>query len=661
MITPTQDYRRIEAPVPPPMHKGLDAMAHGIARTVGRGTPDVRTLLDEAGRIDALAPAWRDLSDAHLRDRLAEFRDWFRRGRPGGDTLLPAALAAVREAAARRTGLCPYPVQLAGALALRRGCLVEMATGEGKTLTAALAATLVGWTGFPCHVVTVNDYLARRDAEWFNPLYQFCGVSAGAVTSDMDPVRRREGYGRDVTYTTSKEVVADFLRDRLRLGAVQQPIRRLLRGLLNPKAGGAGLLVMRGVHTGIIDEADSVLIDEAVTPLIIAQPRENRVLREAAAAAHGIAAVLEPGRHYRIDPVHREVELLDAGRAEVAARADGLPGIWRGLDRRRELIEQALTARELFLRDRNYVIQEGRVVIVDEFTGRLMPNRNWSEGLHQAIQAKESIEITEPDETLARLSFQRYFRLYRRIAGMTGTAREAAPEFWQTYRLPVVVLPTHRPCRRMELPDLHFTTAEARWTAVVGEIAAVHETGRPILVGTRSVGASEDLARRLEQRGLSFRLLNALRHREEAQIVAEAGLRGRITVATNMAGRGTDIKLGHGVADLGGLHVIATERHESRRIDRQLFGRCARQGDAGSARACVSLEDDLIRRFVPAPVRRLLHRRLDVGGETAVLAAAVRYAQSAAQRLACRQRENVLRTDTWLDEALSFTGPSGAR
>lgn len=662
MITPTREYRGVEVRRPERIHAGLDAWVHGVAGRFVRGDIRLGGFLREAERIDRLCGEFSALSDRRLRERLEEYRGLFRRAESRSAARVGEALAAVREAAGRQTGLRPYPVQVAGSLALHAGCLAEMATGEGKTLTAACTAVLAGWTGRPCHIVTVNDYLARRDAEWFEPLYRFCGVEVGCVTADMDPPARRAGYARDVTYTTSKEVVADFLRDRLRLGLLQHPTRRLVRGLLRG-TGPAADLVMRGLHTAIVDEADSVLIDEAVTPLIIAQPRDNRALREACEVACRLARELENGRHYRTDARYREVELLGPGFQWLEDQGRRLPGIWKGEERRRELIEQALTAREFFHRDRQYVVQDGRVTIVDEFTGRLMPNRNWSEGLHQAVQAKEGLAVTEPDETLARLSFQRYFRLYHRLAGMTGTAREAAAEFWQIYRLPVVTIPTNRPCIRREEPDRLFTRAEAKWEAIAETIARVHVTGRPVLAGTRSVGASEELAARLAALGLPCHVLNAVRHREEAKVVAAAGQPGQITIATNMAGRGTDIRLGDGVAEAGGLQVLATERHESGRIDRQLFGRCARQGDPGGSQAFVSLEDELMRRFVPAPVRKRLTGLLASDPERArpFVQSAVRFAQRSAQSLARKQRHNVLRADHWLDEALSFAGSGYGR
>lgn len=657
---PAASYRRTAHRTPKEQPKGLDA---GVDRCVGlwrRRGGVASGLLAEAALAGRLTDELRAFPDRRLQDLLRELREAFRRGgRSVTPEVVRRALAAVREAADRKLGLRPFDVQVAGALALHRGLLAEMATGEGKTLTAGLTAILLGWTGKACHVVTVNDYLAARDAERLKPLYHFCGLRVGAVTGPMDAGERRAGYGADVTYTTSKEVVADFLRDRLQLGPLQDASRRHLQHLVAPRWTPEAGLVMRGLSAAIVDEADSVLIDEAVTPLIISRAVPNPDLEEACRVASRFAGEFRRDEDYSVDARLRHVEFRDAGYRRLGAiDGRGLPGIWRGPHRRMELVRQALAARELFHRDAQYVVLDGKVVIVDEFTGRMMPGRTWREGLHQAVEAKEGIEVTAPSETLARISFQRFFRLYERLSGMTGTASEAADEFWRIYRLPVVRIPTHRPCVREVRPDRVFADAGAKWEAVADGIADLHARGVPVLAGTRLIRASEELARRLSARGLEFRLLHAIHHREEAQIVAEAGLPGRITIATNMAGRGTDIRLGDGVAGLGGLRVVATERHESLRIDRQLFGRCARQGDPGEVHVFVSMEDELVRRFVPGAAREAIVRALRAGlpGARAAALAAFRHAQTEAQRQAYRQRREVLRMDTWIDDALSFAG-----
>jgi len=658
MLPPSHDYHRLEFRPPPRPLQGLDAVVNGFVGNYQRRAKVLESLRQDASLVEAQAEQWKKFSDHELQVRLLEFRAAFRRGgKAAGELVLPA-LAAIREAADRRLGLRPFPVQLMGALALNRGFLAEMATGEGKTLTASLAAILAGWTGRPCHVVTVNDYLVQRDAEWLEPLYHFCGVRVGFVAFWMSPPERVKNYGCDVTYVTSKELLADFLRDRLLVGKMANPTRRLIRKMLAPQSASEGL-VMRGLHTAIVDEADSVLIDEAVTPLIIAAPHKNESLCEAARLAHEIVEDLQPGADYRSNARYKEIELTDGGFGKMVQRAARLPGLWRGHDRRLELVVQALVAREFFLRDKQYIVEGDKVVIVDEFTGRPMPQRTWREGMHQAIEAKEGLAISDPTETVARLSFQRFFRCFQKLSGMTGTARETAGEFWQVYGLPVISIPPNRPCIREQWPDRIFLDEATKWRAVAEEIGRLHVTGRPLLVGTRSVSASEQLSRALAQAGMEAKVLNATRLADESAIVAMAGERGRITIATNMAGRGTDIKLGPDVAALGGLHVIATERHESGRVDRQLFGRAGRQGDPGSAQAFVSAEDELIRRHLPAPARRVLTETLrrTLPAHERISKAAFRLAQTRAQKLAYRQRQEILNSDLMLDEALSFASP----
>ncbi|MEC9374428.1 MAG: prepilin peptidase [Planctomycetota bacterium] len=639
-----------------PLHQGLDAVWHDLRGRATRLVPRTRRFMREAEQVLAQEEAFRNLSDAALREAAEDLRALFRRGRDERADLI-RGFALVREAAFRELGMRPFHVQIAGALALDAGCIVEMATGEGKTLTATLPATIAGWRGRGCHVITVNDYLATRDADWMRPLYARCGLTVASVAGDTPHEQRRAGYLADITYTTNKEVAADYLRDRLVLSGVEGA-RHGAAGVI---ASGASAtvnqrLIMRGLEFAIVDEADSVLIDEAVTPLIISGQGGNPQLVEAIRQAAELAAELDEGLHYRIDHRHREVSLTRAGEDEVEARSEEWGGVWKGARRREELIVQALTARALYELDRQYVIQEDKVVIVDDFTGRLMPDRSWRDGFHQAVEAKEKLEINAPKDTMARVSFQRFFRMYRKLSGMTGTAREQTGEFWRTYHLPVAVIPTNKPVRRTLAPDRVFATRHDKWLAVAEEAKRIHASGRPILIGTRSVQASELLSKLLAERGLHHEVLNAVRHAEEARIIAAAGEKGRITVATNMAGRGTDIRLSPEVLKLGGLHVIATERHESRRIDRQLFGRAGRQGDPGSGQAFVSLEDEIIRRFAARPIRIL--KGAVIGSGHATLRPVFSLAQRRASRLASRMRREVLRSDDWLDEALGFTGRS---
>lgn len=653
----SQEYSRTTIKKPKPLLKGLDAQLHSLVGNNFRGgKPILMEHLKTAERIDAHAERWRTLPDHRLRGALLSYKEQFRRRSRGAEEHLPDALGAIREAAFRTVGIRPYVVQLAGSLILYNGYVAEMATGEGKTLTAALCAVLWGWIGRPCHIITVNDYLAARDASWMRPLYEFCGIHVGSVTGEMEPEERRKGYAADVAYTTSKEVVADFLRDRLWLGQLQAGERRQIASLLGRTREIDAGLVMRGIHSAIVDEVDSVLIDEAVTPLIISKATENDAFLDACDLASTIAEDLEKERDYKVDERYHDIELLSHVESVVEERVADYTGAFRGLHGHMELVHQALVAREFFHRDKQYVVQDGQVVIVDEFTGRQMPMRKWRAGLHQLVERKERLEMTAPTETLARLSFQRFFRFFAVLSGMTGTAREASGELWDVYELAVVTVPENRACRRSVARTRVYATAEEKWQAIRREVEAVHATGRPILVGTRSVQASEELGRRLDETGISYRILNAVRHKEEAVTISSAGQESAVTIATNMAGRGTDIRLGAGIADRGGLHVIATECHESPRIDRQLFGRAARQGDPGSAVAFVSMEDELVIRYTAAPVRRAvtanLGRRLP--GSRAMALALVHKAQSAAERLAFKQRKEVLRMDTWLEESLSF-------
>jgi preprotein translocase subunit SecA len=659
MLTiPTQDYRRSDYRVPPRPLTGLDSVVNGGIGRFRRRKNVLETLKRDADAVVRQEREWVELSDAHLQQRLLEFRHHFRRGGKPAEAFLLPALAAIREAADRKLGLRPFPVQLMGALALQRGHLAEMATGEGKTLTAGLAAVLAGWTKHPCHIVTVNDYLVQRDAEWLEPLYHFCGVRVGLVTASSHPVDRAKNYGCDVTYVTSKELLADFLRDRLHLGKMQNPTRRLIRRMLAPGMEGQDGMVLRGLHTAIVDEADSVLIDEAVTPLIISASHQNDSLREAACLAQEMIGALKPEIDYHTNPRYKEIDLTKAGLQKMIEQAAHLPGLWRGQDRRLELVVQALVAREFFHRDQQYIVEGDKLVIVDEFTGRPMPQRSWRAGMHQAVEAKEGLPVSDPTETIARLSFQRFFKCFHRLSGMTGTAREAAGELWQVYGLPTVAIPPNKPCRREHRPDRFFPDEKSKWQAIIEEIEKLHATGRPLLVGTRSVLASERLWQWLAGRGLEAKILNATRLKEEAEIISLAGEKGRIIIATNMAGRGTDIKLGRGVTALGGLHVIATEWHESGRVDRQLFGRSGRQGDPGSAQAFVSFEDELIRKFLPKAARSVMVEswRRNLPGRQKIAKAAFKFAQQRAQALAYKQRKSVVRSDLWLDEALSFAG-----
>ncbi len=631
---------------------GVDATWHHLGGLFSRRRLRPEALLRRAEFIAGLSAQHKDQPDVALRAAAGELRERFRLDRQARPDL-DAAFALICEVAFRQLGERPFPVQIAGALAMEAGCIAEMATGEGKTLTATLPVVVAGWRGRGCHVVTVNDYLARRDAEWMRGIYEFCGLRVGCIQAGMGPDERRSAYAADVTYCTSREVVADFLRDRITIGATGQASHLLLRQITGDSSSQV-MPVLRGLDVALVDEADSVLIDEAVTPLLIQGDPAHPDLDAGYALARELAESMRPMTDYRVDRRHRDVALTPLGSSRLAEAARSRGGVWRDRRRGEELVVHALWAREHLERNAQYLVNEGQVTLIDELTGRSAPDRTLRGGLHQAVQAREDVPISGTRETRARISFQRFFRLYRCLSGMTGTGVESTHELWHVYALPVAVMPTHHPCRRRELPDRVFTTAAAKWEAVVAETRRVHNEGRPLLIGARTVADSQRLSRRLAVEGLDHAVLNATCHADEAAIIARAGLAGRITVATNMAGRGTDIRLGSGAAERGGLHVLATERQVNRRVDRQLRGRAARQGDPGSSQVFASLEDDLLCRYAPKTSRLLACLSRGPSGEVPETLGRnlLTWAQRQAEQDARRQRRQVLRMDDWLDEFL---------
>jgi preprotein translocase subunit SecA len=594
-------------------------------------------------------------------DILAAARETGKRLRRFGyrPDLIASAFALIREVACRRLGTRHFDVQLVGGLILLKGLIAEMETGEGKTLTATLAAGTAALAGEPVHIITVNDYLAQRDAAWMNPVYDGIGVSVGTVVHGLAPEARRKAYTCDVTYCTNKEIAFDYLKDRITLWDRPGELRLQLERLCGEKSRARNLL-MRGLRFAIIDEADSVLIDEARTPLIISSGEDRGGELALYREALNLADALAPERDFSIFPEERSLELSAEGKAKIDDHNwPETEGMWTSTEQRREVVRQALTAVHLFARDKDYLIKDGKVQIIDEFTGRVMADRSWEQGLHQLIEAKEGLEMTVRRETRARISYQRFFRRYLRLAGMTGTAREAAGELWAVYRLHVVPVPTNRPMKRRKLPDRFYATEESKWNAVVRAISDEIAAQAPVLVGTRSVAASERLSEMLNGAGLAHRVLNAKQDKEEAEIVARAGEACRITVATNMAGRGTDITLADRVAERGGLRVIATEFHESHRIDRQLFGRCGRQGDPGLCRAFASLEDELIT-IHGGKIFPRLARYVSIGKRGPINAwigkELFRIAQASAERIHAKARKNLLKMDEQLGDVLAFSG-----
>ncbi len=546
---------------------------------------DLKRLAPLVNEINLIEPRVRKLRDEDLRAKTAEFKQKLENGAELDDLLIEA-FAVVREASVRTLGMRPFDVQLIGGIVLHQGKIAEMKTGEGKTLAATMPVYLNALLGRGVHVVTVNDYLAKRDSEWMGAIYRFLGLDVGCILHHLDDRERQKAYNADITYGTNNEFGFDYLRDNMKFNKED--------------------FVQRELFYAIVDEVDSILIDEARTPLIISGPAEKST--NLYYQINRIIPRLKKEIHYTIDEKSRTVALTDEG----VAKAEELLGVDNLYDpRHMEIlhhVNQALKAHTLFKKDVDYIVKDGQVIIVDEFTGRLMPGRRYSEGLHQALEAKEGVKVESENQTLATITFQNYFRMYDKLAGMTGTAETEAEEFKKIYDLDVVVIPTHKKMIRTDHPDSIYRTEKEKFRAVVREIKELHKIGRPVLVGTVSIEKSEQLSKMLKREGIKHEVLNAKNHEKEAQIVAQAGQRGAVTISTNMAGRGTDIVLGEGVAELGGLHIIGTERHESRRIDNQLRGRAGRQGDPGSSRFYLSLEDDLMRIFAADRISGLMKR-----------------------------------------------------
>ncbi len=538
--------------------------------------------LDDISRLE---PEMAKLSDADLRARTDVFRERLTAGQELEDILVEA-FAVAREAAKRTVEMRPFDVQVIGGMVLHEGKIAEMKTGEGKTLAATMPLYLNALAGRGAHVVTVNDYLAKRDAQWMGPIYTFLGLTVGVIVHDMDDEDRKKAYNCDITYGTNNEFGFDYLRDNMKFSLEDY--------------------VQRDFYYAIVDEVDSILIDEARTPLIISGPAEEST--DKYFKINQVIPRLRKEQDYTVDEKSRTAVLTEEGIARVE-RYLNVQNLYE--PRNIEIlhhVNQALKAHTLFKRDVDYLVKEGQVIIVDEFTGRVMPGRRYSDGLHQALEAKEKVKIERENQTLASITFQNYFRMYEKLAGMTGTADTEAAEFKKIYNLDVVVIPTNMPMIRIDHTDVIYKTEREKFKAAINEIKELHKEKRPVLVGTISIEKSETLSKLLSRTGIKHHVLNAKNHEREAEIIAQAGQLGAVTISTNMAGRGTDIKLGEGVAELGGLHILGTERHESRRIDNQLRGRSGRQGDKGSSRFYLSLEDDLLRIFGAERISSLMDR-----------------------------------------------------
>ena len=607
----------------------------------------VKKMRETVGRINALEPKMKALSDADIPLKTEELKKRLKDGEKLED-ILPEAYALVREASSRvvlepfeKVPLRHFDAQLIGAIALNNGCIAEMSTGEGKTLVATCPAYLNALTGEGVHVVTVNDYLALRDASWMGPIYRKLGLTVGIIQSEMNNAQRREAYACDITYGTNNEFGFDYLRDNMKARGEDQ--------------------VQRSRAYAIIDEVDNILIDEARTPLIISGPSEGDTRKYYEADA--VVRQLQKGVHFEVKEKEQQCILTEEGIVR-AQQIVGVDSFYTGSHMQwPHLLEQALRAHNLFHRDVEYMVdvsaESGKleVIIVDEFTGRLMQGRRWSDGLHQAVEAKERLPIRAESQTLATITFQNFFKLYKKLAGMTGTAMTEAGEFLKIYNLDVVSIPTHRTVIRKDMDDKIYADQKDKYAAIVAEIVEIHAAGRPILVGTTSIEKSEQLSGYLERKGIEHKVLNAKHHAREAEIIAMAGQEGAVTIATNMAGRGTDIKLGPGVAQKGGLHVLGTERHEARRIDNQLRGRCGRQGDPGSTRFYLALDDELMRRFASDNVAAMLKRLGLRDGEAIEHPLINRSIASAQKKVEERNfdiRKNLLEYDNVMNEQRSL-------
>jgi len=605
------------------------------ARTIARWTailPKIASYEEELQALSAFDIRKRSLS---LRYRLKSHEPV--------DQLLPEAFALVREAGRRTLNMRHFDVQMLGGIAMHNRSIAEMQTGEGKTLTATLPLYLASLEGKGAHLATVNDYLARRDADWMRPLYESLGISVGVVETQMNQNQRRKAYDCDITYGTAKEFGFDFLRDRLLLRRIGEGQTDFLGNMLGITSDSGGERpVQRTPFFVLVDEADSILIDEARTPLIIsALPSEAQLIAvECYKWAAKVADQFEEDTHYDYDHERKSIELTAEGRrlVRMLPKPDSMHAV--GMFSIYEYIERAIKVEREFFRDRQYVVRNGEVVIVDEFTGRAAEGRKWRAGLHQAVEAAEDdVEVTAEAGQAARVTVQDYFHLYPQLAGMTGTASSSAGELRKIYKLRVLPIPTNRPAIREKLPEFVFGTEQEKWQAIVEEVCEVHQTGRPVLIGTRSIDKSEIISRMLKQRGIQHDVLNANHIEQEAEIVSKAGQQGRVTVSTNMAGRGTDIKLGEGVHELGGLHVLMTEMHDSARIDRQLVGRCGRQGDPGTFRSYLSLEDELLLGLGPDKAKYYRELGESSPGRCDSLAGMFHRAQRALERRHFRDRK----------------------
>ncbi len=574
------------------------------------------------------------------------------------DNLVAEAFSTVREVSNRTLGKRHFDVQLLGGWVMMNGMLAEMETGQGKTLTAALPACTAALAGIPVHIITANDYLAERDEEILRPLYRQMGLTSASVVDGMETDDRKNAYQCDIVHSTGQQITFDYLRDRMEMGDEIGALQIQLKQLQNRRQQKTSAFFLRGLCFAIVDEADSQLIDEAKTPLIISQTRQSDEQTQSYFDALYLASSLNNDADFKVNEQLHEVKLTSAGKDKLAELAETLDDSWQQRRRREIMVAQALRATKLFIKDKHYLVRDSKIEIIDALTGRAMPDRSWEHGLHQLIEAKEGCEITGERDPIARIGYQKFFKRYLRLSGMSGSVTEVAGELNRVYGLTVIKIPTHQLSRRKMHQEKVFNTSKQKWHAFMQKISKVHNTGQPILIGTKTVADSEKVSAILSKHKIAHQVLNALQDKQEAMIIAKAGQLNSITVATNMAGRGTDISLGAGVKEKGGLHVIATERNDARRIDRQLYGRCARQGDPGSAEAFMSLQDKNLTEFYSPAMLKLIStfgrnsRPLPNLLGKAVLALPHKWIE----HRHCKMRNMLIKHDRQLAKTLSFTG-----
>lgn len=632
------------------LYTGIDNIIDHIKGTFKQYGSNKKTLHDLAKEIEENSLKLRPLSDAHLKEEIKKSQTDIKLNKELSKALLIRTLSLICEVSFRTLGLRPYSVQIMGALALIDNKLIEMKPGEGKTITAALAAIVYGSKGEGCHIVTSNDYLVQRDAELMKPLYEFCGLSTGYVISTMEKEQRKENYETHITYATSKELLADYLRDNLDKNNSQDQnldILNTLGGKNNSQP------VMRGLKNALIDEADSVLVDEATTPLIISIAKDNKPFKQSTLKAYEIAQNLKKDIDYIAQ--NNTISFTAKGLHKIDTLTKDLTNIWKSPKWKYYLIKQSLNAREFYTKNTQYVIHEDKVVIIDENTGRMMPGRSWGGGLHQAVEAKEGVELSDPTHTHTKMSFQRFFRLYDNLCGMSGTLHNLRSELWNIYKLSTISIPTNVPSKNINFPTLIVPTLEEKYDRIIDEIKKVSITNRPILVGMRTINESEHLFELLKKEGIESTVLNALHHKTESEIIAKAGELSKITIATNIAGRGTDILLSKEVAELGGLHVISSQKHDTKRVDLQLLGRCARQGQPGSTHTILSLEDELLEKYIPNKILKLFKRFISNKAVYYSSLMSYKMIQRVLEFSNANKRKRILQQDFSLSKTLSFT------